>query len=162
MVTLDDRFLDRAVRALDLAIGQGCLIWSADVRSRFAGIAHRTYRHVSCLFCRLDHPHSAGEGEPDPIVGEHRVDLIGDRRDQSFEEGCGCGPSRLPDQLHEGELVGAIDGDVEVELAFDGLEFGDFDVEIADRISLEHLLEGLPPSTSGNRLMLWRWQPSCL
>ncbi|MCC8935735.1 hypothetical protein H8A97_20225 [Bradyrhizobium sp. Arg62] len=33
-----------------------------------------------------------------------------------------------------------------------GLELGDVDVEIADRI------EGLLPSTSGNRLMPWRWR----
>jgi hypothetical protein len=58
--------------------------------------------------------------------------------------------------LHEGELAGAIDRDIEVELAFSGLELSDVDVEIADRISLELFLEGLLPSTSGNRLMPWR------
>ncbi|MCS3765630.1 hypothetical protein GGE24_007539 [Bradyrhizobium centrosematis] len=42
---------------------------------------------------------------------------------------------------------------MEVKLAFSGLEFGDVDVEIADRTSLELLFEGLPPSTCGNRLM---------
>ena len=83
------------------------------------------------------------EGELDPIVGENRMDLLGDSRDQSFEEGRGGGPSRLPDQLHEGELAGAIDGDVEVELAFSSLEFSDVDVEITDRISLELFLRRL-------------------
>jgi hypothetical protein len=58
--------------------------------------------------------------------------------------------------LHEGELAGAIDGDVEVELAFGGLELSDVDVEIADRISLNFFFAGLLPSTSGNRLMPWR------
>jgi hypothetical protein len=84
------------------------------------------------------------------------VDLVGDSRDQSFEEGRGGGPSRLLDQLHEGELAGAIDSDIEVELAFSGLDLSEIDVEIADRISLELFFEGLPPSTSGNRLMPWR------
>lgn len=65
--------------------------------------------------------------------------LAGDSRDQSFEEGRGGGPSRLPDHLHEGELAGAIDGDVEVELA-SGLELSNVDVEVADRVSLELFL----------------------
>jgi hypothetical protein len=47
--------------------------------------------------------------------------------------------------LHEGELAGAINGYIEVELAFSGLELGDVDVEIADRISLEFLFKGLLP-----------------
>jgi hypothetical protein len=38
--------------------------------------------------------------------------------------------------LHEGELAGAIDGDIEVEIAFSGLELSDVDVEIGDRISV--------------------------
>ena len=49
----------------------------------------------------------------------------------------------LPDQLHEGELAGAIDSDIEVELAFGGVELSDVDVEIADRISLELFLRRL-------------------
>ncbi|MGY4498032.1 hypothetical protein ACVWYH_001963 [Bradyrhizobium sp. GM24.11] len=65
------------------------------------------------------------------------MDLVGGSLDQSFEECRGGGPSRLSDQLHEGELAGVIDSDVEVELTFSGLELSDVDVEIADRISLE-------------------------
>src|SRR5262245_61308699 len=40
------------------------------------------------------------------------------------------------------ELAGAIDSDIEVELAFGGLDLGDVDVEIANRISLEPFLRG--------------------
>ncbi|MCP1909540.1 hypothetical protein J2R96_002020 [Bradyrhizobium elkanii] len=58
--------------------------------------------------------------------------------------------------MHEGELAGAIDGGIQVELAFSGLQLGNVDVEIADRISLNFFFEGLLPSTSGNRLMPWR------
>ena len=50
----------------------------------------------------------------------------------------GAGFSRLPHQLHEGELAGAIDSDT--ELAFAGMELSDVDAEIADRISLERFL----------------------
>jgi hypothetical protein len=35
--------------------------------------------------------------------------------------------------LHEGELTGAIDSDIEVELAFSGVELSDVDVEIVAR-----------------------------
>ena len=58
--------------------------------------------------------------------------------------------------MHEGELAGAIDGDIEVELAFSGLDLSEFDVEIADRISLELFLRRLAAFYSGNRLMPWR------
>ena len=46
-------------------------------------------------------------------------------------------------ELHKGEFARAIDGDKEIELAFGGLDFGDVDVKIADRIGLELLLGGL-------------------
>lgn len=39
MVALDDRFLDRAVHALDQAIGPKMLIFASDVRPHFLGIA---------------------------------------------------------------------------------------------------------------------------
>lgn len=37
------------------------------------------------------------------------------------------------------DLVGAVDGDEEVELAFSGTDFGDVDMEVADRVGLEAL-----------------------
>src|ERR1051325_7601261 len=40
-------------------------------------------------------------------------------------------------QLGEGELRCAVDGDEEIEPALSGLDLGDVDVEIADRIPLE-------------------------
>src|SRR5262249_27026634 len=93
--------------------------------------------HMCRVPCRRTVRVARRESELDPIVGENRVDLVGDSRDQSFEEGRGGGPSCLPDQLHEGEIAGGIDGDVEIELAFSGLQFSDVDMEIADRISFE-------------------------
>ena len=120
MVALDGRFLDRAVHALDLAIGPGMLDLGQPMFDAILLAAH--IEHMCHVSCRRAIRVARGESELDPIVGENRVDLVGDSRDQSFEEGRGGGPSRLPDQLHEGELAGAIDGDVEVELAFSGLE----------------------------------------
>ena len=141
MVASDGRFLDRAVHALDLAIGPGMLDLGQPMFDAILLAAH--IEHMCYVSCRRAVRVARRESELDPIVGENRVDLVGDSRDQSFEEGRGGGPSRLPDQLHEGELAGAIDGDVEVELAFSGLELSNVDVEVADRVSLELFLRRL-------------------
>jgi hypothetical protein len=45
--------------------------------------------HVCHVSCRRAVRVAWWEGKLDPIVGEHRVDLVGDSRDQSFEEGRG-------------------------------------------------------------------------
>ena len=137
-MALNSGFLDRSVHALDLAVRP----WMLDLRQPMfdvifpaAQIEHM--RHVSC--CRAIRV-ARRESEPDPIVGENRVDLVGNRRDQSVEEDRGEDPSCLLDQSHEGELAGTINGYIEVELAFSGLDLGDVDVEIADRVSLELFL----------------------
>ena len=40
-------------------------------------------------------------------------------------------------QLNEGELGHPIDGDQEIKPALGGLDFGDVDVEVAERVGLE-------------------------
>jgi hypothetical protein len=45
--------------------------------------------------------------------------------------------------LHEGKFAGAVNGDIEVELALGGLNLGDVDMKIADRIGLEFSLPRL-------------------
>ena len=46
-------------------------------------------------------------------------------------------------QLGEGELRGSIDGDQEIEPALCGADFGDVDMEVADRVGLELALYAL-------------------
>jgi hypothetical protein len=46
-------------------------------------------------------------------------------------------------KLDEGEFAGAINSDIEVELALSGLELCDVDMKIADGIALELFLQGL-------------------
>jgi hypothetical protein len=46
-------------------------------------------------------------------------------------------------QFDEGELGGAVDRDEEMELACGGLDFGNVDVEVADRVGFELFLRGL-------------------
>src|SRR5665213_1371517 len=141
MIALDGRFLDRPIHAFNLTIGPGMLDLGQSMFDSIFPAAHiKHMRHVSC--CRTVCV-ARWESELDPIVGENRVDLVGDSRDQSFEEGRGGDASGLLDRLHEGELAGAIDGNVEVELAFGGLDLREVDVKIADRISLELFLRRL-------------------
>src|SRR5262245_59105908 len=138
MVTLDGRFLDRAVHALDLTIGPRMLDLGQPMFDAILLAAQ--IEHMCRVSWRRAVRVSWWESELDPIIGEDRVDLVWDSRDQSFEERRGF--CSLPDQLHERELAGAIDSDIEVELAFGGLDLGDVDVEIANRISLEPFLRG--------------------
>ena len=79
------------------------------------------------------------------------MDLVRERLDHPFQECRPGGSSGRLHQRHNGEFAGSINGDIEVELAFGGLDLGDIDVEIADRICLEPLLGGL-----GGRDL---WQP---
>ncbi|MGY3695902.1 hypothetical protein ACVIGA_005982 [Bradyrhizobium sp. USDA 3240] len=74
VVALDGRFLDRAVHALDLAIGPGMLDLGQPMFDPVFLASHIEHmRHVYC--CRA--VRIAGrEGELDPIVSEHCLDLV--------------------------------------------------------------------------------------
>ena len=58
------------------------------------------------------------------VVGEDRVDFIGDGGDQATQEISGGPPRDLLVQFDEGELRRSIDCDDEVELALRGSDFG--------------------------------------
>ena len=77
------------------------------------------------------------------VVGEHRMDRVRDRCDQPPQEVGGGLAADLLVQLDEGELSGAVDGHDHVQLALLGAQFGDVDVEVADRVGLERLPGGL-------------------
>lgn len=59
-------------------------------------------------------------------------------------------------ELDERELARAVDADIEMKLAFGGSDFGDVDVEVADRIGLELLLGGLVAFDLGRSLPRFR------
>jgi len=86
---------------------------------------------------------SRREGELDAIVRQDGVDLVGDRGDHLFQKGRRRGSSGLADQLNDSEFARAINGDIEVELAFGGLDLGDVYVHLADWVGLESLPGGL-------------------
>ncbi len=76
MIALGGRFLDRAVHALDLVIGPGMLDLGQPIFDPVFLTSHiKHMRHVSC---RRAVRVARREGELDPIVGEHRVDLVGE------------------------------------------------------------------------------------
>ena len=82
-------------------------------------------------------------GKLDAVVGEHRVDEVGNRVDQGVEEGRGRRGIGALDEPHEGELRGPVGGNKQIELAFGGSYLGDIDVELADRVALEGPLRRL-------------------
>lgn len=75
--------------------------------------------------------------ELDTVVGQDGVDLVRHGGDQRLQEGRCRHPVGALHELDERELAGAVDRQVEVELAFSGPDLGDVDVEVADRVRLE-------------------------
>jgi hypothetical protein len=78
-----------------------------------------------------------GCGEVSAVIGQHGVDLVGDRFDQGSQAVCRDPRGGLLVQLDKGELGGPIDCHEQVKLAFLGANLGDIDVEVADRVGLE-------------------------
>lgn len=133
----DGGFLDGAVHPLDLAVGPRVLDLGQTVLDAVLAAAHA--EHMLHVAGSRTTGIARQKSELDPIVGENSMDLVGDGRDQGHEE-CGCGgPAHRPEQLYERELAGAINGNIEIELAFGDLNLCNVDMEIADRVSLELL-----------------------
>ncbi len=86
---------------------------------------------------------AGGIGELHAIVGEHRVDFVGHGFDQRSEEIRRDSRGGASVELHKSEFARPINGDKEMELALGGLNFGDVDMKIADRIGFEFLPGGL-------------------
>ena len=147
----DGRFLDRAVplpgrrlpanaerRAFDLAIRPRMLDLGQPMFDAVFFTAHVEHMGDPCR--RGTVGVTRREGELDSIVGEDRVDLVRNGLDQRDEEGRGGGSRRFRLQPNEGEFACPINANSEVEFAFRCLNFGNVDVEKADRIGLELLL----------------------
>lgn len=136
MEAFDGRFLDCAVHALDLTIrprmfhfGQPMLdaILVADAIEDMAEIMDI----------------SRAIGELDAVVRQHGMDCIGDSLNQIAQE-LGCGHlACLLVPFDIGKLRRSVDGNEEIELAVSGLNLGDIDVKIANRVGFECLLGGL-------------------
>ena len=149
VVAFDGGFLDGSVHPFDLPVGPGMLHLCAPVLDAVLVAAH--VEHVRHVAGGWTVGVARREGELDAVVCQDGVDLVGERLDHPFQKGRRRSPSGLLDQLHNGEFARSINGDIEIELAFGGLDLGDINVEIPDRIGLEALLGGL--------VALDLWQP---
>jgi hypothetical protein len=150
MVALDGGVLDRAVHPLDLTIGPrvprlGQAVLDVEIGAggleRVAAKEHLLGPHRLDVLGRP--AVTGGIGEVRTIVGEHRVDPVGDGGGESPEEVAGDPAGGLLMQLDEGELARSVDGDEQIEPALLGMHLGDVEVEIADRVGLEARALGL-------------------
>src|SRR3954451_9314650 len=71
------------------------------------------------------------------------MDLVGHSLDEGAEEVGGDAPGGFFVQLDKGELGGPVDGHQEIELALSGMDLGDINMEVAERIGLELALARL-------------------
>ncbi len=123
----------------------GCLILVSRCLMPFSGSAYRTYASRILL---SGHPVARRESELDPIVGENRVDFLGDGRDPNFED---ADAEVLPVFLTScrGENAGPNDGDSGrarlQRSAPQRYRYGN------SRPMALVLLRGLPPSTPNGR-----------
>jgi hypothetical protein len=82
-------------------------------------------------------------GELEPIIGEHRVDLIADGGHQVPWDLSGGHFVGFCIQLSLGKPTGAVNRDKQAELAFFRADLCDIEMEVADRIRLKLLLARL-------------------
>src|SRR3546814_14349261 len=80
--------------------------------------------------------------ELNAIVGQHRVDLVGNGIEESLEKAGSDELRRLPVDPGEDQLGGPVDGYEQIGLAALVAQFGDVAVKIAALVSLESF--GLP------------------
>lgn len=79
-------------------------------------------------------------GELDAVVGQHRMDGVGNGCDEIAQE-LGCiHLTGFGIELSDGELGRPVDPDEQAQLAFGRLHLGNVNVEVADRVGLELLL----------------------
>ena len=78
--------------------------------------------------------------ELDTIVGQYRVDLIGNGSNQIAQKLAGNGSGSSLMQFGEGELGSPIDGYEEMEFSFSGLHLGNIEMRVPNRVSFEFLL----------------------
>lgn len=70
------------------------------------------------------------------------MDLVGHRFEQMLQELPCCFTIGLLDELRDRKRAGSVDSNKQIELAFLSPDFGNADMEITDRVSLELLSLG--------------------
>lgn len=118
-------FLDRAVHALDLAVGPGVVGFGQAVidivasTGDFEGMSAEEFSAFQGgLDVRRGRSAAARRSKVCAVVGEHRVDFVGNEFDECLQEVGGSSSGRTLDEPSKSKLGGAIHGHKEPELAF--------------------------------------------
>ncbi len=135
MISLHRRVLDRSVHSFDLTIGPR-MVWLSQAMLDTVRLADHVEAHLPCICCV---PVARLLGELDAVVRQNRVDAIGDRLEQTFEEFPRSLAIRLIYELRDGKFAGPVNAHKEIELAFNRLHLGDIDMKEADGLTLELL-----------------------
>jgi hypothetical protein len=141
VIALDGGFLDGPVHAFDLAVGPRMLDFGKPMLDAVLAAAH--VKHMGHVPGRWAIRVARRKRELNAVVGEHGVNFVRNGFYQRRQEGGGGRSAGLLHKLYEGELAGPVDRNIQIQLAFGRSDFGNVDVEVADRIGLELLLARL-------------------
>ncbi len=133
---LDGRVLDGAVHALDLSVCPRMIDFREPVLDAVL-VADPVEDGVEGVFV------TGLVGELDSVVGQHRVDGVGNCGDEIAQELGRRHLARLLMEFGISKLGCPVDPNEQAQLAFCCLNLGDVDVEEADRISFELLADRL-------------------
>ncbi len=138
MEAFDGGVLDRSVHALDLAVGPRVVGLGQTVLDpiRFADHVEAHRPGIGSI------PVPGLVGELDAIIGQDRVDAVGNHFQQVLQKLPRRSPVGLLNQLGDRVLAGSVDGNEEIELTLGGLHFGDVHVKEPDGVALEALTLG--------------------
>ena len=144
VVSAHGGFFEGTVHALDLAIGPGMIGFGKAVvdavlgTSEFKSMSPEDFAPgQSELDVGSGGASVAWGGEMSAVVREDGVDAIRNEFDELLEELRSRPTIGLRDELSEGELGSAINGDEEMKLAFCGAHFGEIEMEVTDGIGFE-------------------------
>ena len=135
MVSFHCRVLNRSVDQLDLAIGPGMVWLGQAVLDPICLVGHieAHFPRICCV------PVGGLLGERDVVIGEDRVDSIGDGLEQMLEElPCGLAVC-LVHELRDCKLACPVNANKEIELTLHSLNLGNVDMKEADGVTIELL-----------------------
>lgn len=132
VIAFDSGLFDGAVHALDLTVRPGVRdLCQAMVDPVFMANTIKDVPTSRFVYFTV--------GELDAVIGENRVDFVGQHFDQISQElGCNHLSSTFV-QFHISELRSPVDCNKQSQLALFGAHFGDVDMEIANRVAFELL-----------------------
>ena len=150
VIAMNGGLFDCAVHAFDLAIGPGMLDLGQPMINVVSGASTFecvTPEQLSFRSHLLDVHRcptlTSWISKLNAVVSENRVDGVGYSSNKIVQELLRDGSCSPLVKFNIGKLAGSVDGHEEMELAFCGSDFGNVDMEVTNRISLELLLRSL-------------------